>query len=73
MPRADITANLTGALLARVASTLLDALNPGGTLIVSGILAAEEETVRLAFSNVETVWRQQEDEWIGLMFRSPQA
>ena len=70
LPRADIVlANLTGALLARVASTLLDALNPGGTLIVSGILAAEEEAVRLAFSNVETVWRQQEDEWIGLMFR----
>ena len=69
LPRADIVlANLTGALLARVASTLLDALNPGGTLIVSGILAAEEEAVRLAFSTVETVWRQQEDEWIGLMF-----
>ena len=69
LPRADIVlANLTGALLARVASTLLDALNPGGTLIVSGILAAEEEAVRLGFSTVETVWRQQEDEWIGLMF-----
>jgi ribosomal protein L11 methyltransferase len=74
LPRADIVlANLTGALLARVASTLLDALNPGGTLIVSGVLAAEEETVRLAFSNVDTVWRQQEDEWVGLMFRSGQA
>jgi ribosomal protein L11 methyltransferase len=69
LPRADIVlANLTGALLARAAATLLDALNPGGTLIVSGILAAEEEAVRLAFSNVETVWRRQEDEWVGLMF-----
>ena len=53
LPRADIVlANLTGALLARVAPTLLDALNPGGTLIVSGILEAEEETVRLAFSTL---------------------
>jgi ribosomal protein L11 methyltransferase len=69
LPRADIVlANLTGALLARVASALVDALNPAGTLIVSGILAAEEAAVRLAFSNVETVWREQEDEWIGLMF-----
>ena len=69
LPRADvITANLTGALLARVAATLIDALNPGGVLIVSGILAAEEETVRRAFGSVETVWRQQEDEWVGLMF-----
>jgi ribosomal protein L11 methyltransferase len=71
LPAADvITANLTGPLLARVAAALLDALNPGGTLIVSGILAAEEETVRLAFSNLTVIWRQQEDEWIGLMFRS---
>jgi ribosomal protein L11 methyltransferase len=74
LPRADIVlANLTGALLARVASTLLDALTPGGTLIVSGILAAEEEAVRLAFSNVDTVWRQQEDEWVCLMFHAGQA
>jgi ribosomal protein L11 methyltransferase len=68
LPRADvITANLTGTLLARVAATLLDALNPGGTLIVSGILAAEEEAVRLAFANVAIVWRKQEDEWVCLM------
>lgn len=74
LPRADvITANLTGALLARVAATLIDALNPGGVLIVSGILAAEEETVRRAFCSVKAVWRQQEDEWVGLMFRSAQA
>jgi ribosomal protein L11 methyltransferase len=74
LPRADvIVANLTGALLARVAATLIDALNPGGTLIVSGILAAEEQTVRRAFCTVEAVWRQQEDEWIGLMFRSAEA
>jgi ribosomal protein L11 methyltransferase len=69
LPQADIVlANLTGALLARVAVTLIDALNPGGRLIVSGILAAEEETVRRAFSRVDAVWRQQEDEWVGLMF-----
>jgi ribosomal protein L11 methyltransferase len=68
LSRADIVlANLTGALLARVASILCDALNPGGMLILSGILASEEETVRLAFSSVETVWRQQEDEWVCLM------
>ena len=40
---------------------LLDALTPGGTIIVSGILAAEEAAVRLAFSRVDTVRRQQED------------
>ena len=74
LPRADIVlANLTGALLARVAPALLDALNPGGTLIVSGILEAEEDEVRRAFSTCDVVWRQQEDEWVGLMLQSARA
>ena len=74
LPSADvITANLTGALLARVAAILRGALNPGGTLIVSGILAAEEEMVCLAFSSFDAVWRQQEDEWVCLMLRTGQA
>jgi ribosomal protein L11 methyltransferase len=68
LPRADvITANLTGALLTRVAGVLLGAVNPGGTLILSGILAAEERSVRRAFSAADAVWRQQEEEWIGLI------
>ena len=74
LPRADIVlANLTGALLARVAPALLDALNPGGTLIVSGILEAEEDEVLRAFSTCGVVWRQQEDEWIGLMLQPARA
>ena len=67
LPRADIVmANLTGALLVRVAGSLLDAVNPGGTLIISGILADEEAAVRGAFSKASNMWRQQEDEWVGL-------
>jgi ribosomal protein L11 methyltransferase len=68
LPRADVVAaNLTGALLTRVPGLLLDALTPGGTLILGGILAAEERIVRRAFSAADAVWRQQEEEWIGLM------
>jgi len=74
LPRADIVlANLTGALLARVAPALLDALNPGGTLIVSGVLEAEEDAVLRAFSICDVVWRQQEDEWVGLMLQAVRA
>jgi ribosomal protein L11 methyltransferase len=74
LPRADIVlANLTGALLARVAPVLLDALNPGGTLIVSGILEAEEDEVLGAFASCDVVWRQQEDEWVGLMIQPARA
>ena len=68
LPRADvITANLTGALLTRVAAVLLGASTPGGTLILGGILAAEELAVRRAFASADAVWRGQDEEWIGLM------
>jgi ribosomal protein L11 methyltransferase len=67
LPRADvITANLTGTLLTRLASVLIDALTPGGTLIISGILAADERAVRRAFPAARDVRRQQDEEWIGL-------
>jgi ribosomal protein L11 methyltransferase len=72
LPRADvITANLTGALLARVAGLLLEALTPEGSLILSGILAEEEGSVRRAFSAAEGAWRQQDEEWIGLILTTP--
>ena len=44
-----ITANLTGALLCRAAPTLVSALAPGGSLIVSGLLARERGDVIAAF------------------------
>jgi ribosomal protein L11 methyltransferase len=46
LPRAGVvTANLTGALLIRTANELLGAVDAGGTLIVSGLLAAERDEV----------------------------
>jgi ribosomal protein L11 methyltransferase len=66
---ADIVlANLTGALLVRTARTLLAAVRPGGTLIVSGILDEEEAAVRQACSGALLRTRRQEGEWIGLAF-----
>jgi ribosomal protein L11 methyltransferase len=68
LPRADvITANLTGALLTRAAGVLLGASPPGGALILSGILAEEERSVRHAFAPADEVWREQDEEWIGLI------
>jgi ribosomal protein L11 methylase PrmA len=68
LPRADvITANLTGTLLSRVAGVLVDALTPGGALILSGILTDEEKAVRRAFPAADCRWRQREREWIGLI------
>ncbi len=46
LPRAGVvTANLTGALLIETANDLLAAVDAGGTLIVSGLLAAERDDV----------------------------
>ena len=68
LPTSDVvTANLTGALLVRAASRLTAAVGPGGTLVVGGLLADEEPTVRNAFPS-DVVWRRQEDEWVALAF-----
>jgi ribosomal protein L11 methyltransferase len=70
LPRADVVlANLTGAVLVRSAARLLAATDAGGTLILSGILAGEEDEVREAFSGATIRARQQEDEWVCLTMK----
>jgi ribosomal protein L11 methyltransferase len=67
LPSADVvTANLTGALLIRSAPALLAAVRPGGTLVLSGILAQERNDVCAAFAAATVRWEQEEDGWVGL-------
>jgi ribosomal protein L11 methyltransferase len=67
LPLADIvTANLTGALLVRSAAMLLGAVQPEGTLILSGIQSHERDEVRQAFAGAAIVWERDEDGWVGL-------
>jgi ribosomal protein L11 methyltransferase len=63
-----VTANLTGALLCRIAPVLAQAFAPGGALIVSGALAEEQASVAAAFRDLDVVWEQTEDEWVGMGF-----
>ena len=71
LPAADIVlANLTGALVVRAASRLIQAVRPGGVLIVSGVLATEREDIRRAFANQTFVTDVQEDEWLGFTIKS---
>lgn len=64
-----VTANLTGALLVRGASNLLDVLAGRAVLILSGVTAEEEPAVRAAFDpHLALRSRLQEDEWVGLMY-----
>jgi ribosomal protein L11 methyltransferase len=72
--RADVvTANLTGAVLVREAALLAAAMIPGGSLIVSGVMAAERDDVVAEFeraADLRVVWASQEDGWVGLIFKS---
>jgi len=75
LPRADVVlANLTGALLVRAASRLMQAMAPGGALILSGILAAEGDEIRRAFANRGLVMHVQEEgddaEWLAFTLKS---
>jgi ribosomal protein L11 methyltransferase len=71
LPRAGVvTANLTGALLIRAAARLVESVRPGGTLIVSGLLAEERQAVHAAFSLMDVVWESEEDGWVGLALRA---
>jgi ribosomal protein L11 methyltransferase len=70
LPVADlVAANLTGALLCRAARALIDLVNPGGHLIVSGLLMAERDDVRDALAEMALVWDDREDEWVGLCLK----
>jgi ribosomal protein L11 methyltransferase len=64
-----LMANLTGALLTRMAPLLRGAVRPSGSIVVSGLLEEERDEVVAAFSGAELVWESSEDEWVGLRFR----
>jgi len=74
LPRAGVvTANLTGALLIESAADLLGAVDAGGTLIVSGLLAGERDEVVRALAGLASdaprariVWENEEDGWVGM-------
>jgi len=61
-----VTANLTGALLVRAARTLIDAVVPGGILIVSGLQRHERDEVMRALTGTSTTWERTVGEWVGL-------
>ena len=68
-----VTANLTGALLVREAASLAAAIGAGGSLIVSGRLAAERPDVVAGFeraADLRVVWESEEDGWVGLIFKA---
>jgi ribosomal protein L11 methyltransferase len=64
-----VVANLTGALLRDAAPRLYELTTPGGHLVVSGFMAAEELDVLAACSKFTVAARAEEDEWLCVIFR----
>jgi ribosomal protein L11 methyltransferase len=67
-----VTANLTGATLARQAPLLMSSVRPSGFVVASGLEAPERESVISAFDG-DPVWVSEEDGWVGLVFRKQPA
>lgn len=70
-----VLANILADVLMRFAEPLVGAVAPGGTLVLSGILAAEGEKVREAFSAVAPGWRQDSrtlGEWCDVVLTCPE-
>jgi ribosomal protein L11 methyltransferase len=76
-PAGIVLANIQADILARNAPDLVCAVAPGGTLILSGILAMELDSVRTAFAPAAPGWASDTrtmGEWADLVLsRPPQA
>ncbi len=70
LPAADVVvANLTGGLLVAAAGTIQSMATRGGRLILSGLMASEEQDVLVAFAGWIVEHRSDEDEWVALTLR----
>jgi ribosomal protein L11 methyltransferase len=70
-----VLANILADVLMRFAEPLVDAVAPGGTLVLSGILASEGEKVQAAFLAVAPDWRQDSrtlGEWCDVVLTRPE-
>lgn len=67
-----ILANILAEELVRLAPGLSARLNPGGALILSGILAEKEELVRQGFADQPLVYAEtnRAGEWVAMLYRS---
>ena len=68
---AVIVANLTGATLVSLAPVITTLVEPGGYIVLGGILAEEEAAVARAYrAGAYCVWRAVEHEWVGMIWKT---
>lgn len=67
-----ILANILAEELVRLSPYLTDRLNPGGSLILSGILAEKESLVRSGFASQPLAYQQTlcAGEWVAMLYRN---
>ena len=69
-----VLANILAHVLIQFARELTDAVSPGGKLVLSGILAVEEDKVRDAFGVVAPGWQHDSrvmGEWCDVLLTRP--
>ncbi|MCX7620528.1 MAG: 50S ribosomal protein L11 methyltransferase [Acidimicrobiales bacterium] len=66
-----IAANLSAGALASLATPMLTRARPGGALLLSGVLADQEEEVLGAFAGCRVLDRAEGDGWVALTLRCP--
>ena len=67
-----ILANILAEELVRLAPNLAERLNPGGSLILSGILAEKEQLVRQGFASqpLKYIQTASAGEWVAMLYRN---
>jgi ribosomal protein L11 methyltransferase len=66
-----VIANLTAAVLASLAGVLVEAVSPGGLLLMSGMLPGQWEHVADRFAGLDVVETPVLDGWVGVVLGQP--
>lgn len=68
-----ILANILARPLAKISTKLAAALNPGGRVVLSGLIASQERWIRAAYRNRGLVFERaiRRDGWVTLVLRKP--
>lgn len=68
-----VLANIESRVLLPMAKTLIAKVAPGGTLVLSGLLAPEEDEIRDAYGALTFASKRSERDWIALTFEAKAA
>lgn len=70
-----VLANIISRVLIELVESIVNSIEPGGTLVLAGIIDSRESLVREAYEahGLELTHRAQLEDWVGLTYRSPGA